>query len=410
MNHYEKNKKAVAMSRVIKKESQAKGVPPFMYILGEQKYHNILEISGLAASYADIKDAYESSETTDYSSVVRNKKTQDFVSALASLTSAASDFAPTGYGKETAPAAIGQFNICYQMLNYEKHGKHCYTVSDGLATLLALTELRGLKCEDMKLPHPCLYLEIPENLGFKIRNVVSGWHRAEGIYISEDTKDSGRTSGIIAAEPDNGRCWRVCVVGAPNETATHPLDDALVYFTIPLVEGWNADDSVRELVNRVHSNEATDPGLRIETEESIGQWLAIFRWALNVMVYATTPDAEHETIRANPDAESIWRRIQKLPKGNKRDDLKNRLKAMDQMERTLLGRSVKLTPALRSMAEHKANSGNGKPLLVRTLVSGHWQRFATGEGRKDRTWKFRQPFWRGPDGAPEADSHEHRLS
>jgi hypothetical protein len=61
------------------------------------------------------------------------------------------------------------------------------------------------------------------------------------------------------------------------------------------------------------------------------------------------------------------------------------------------------------MAEHKAKGG-GKALMVRTLVSGHWQRFATGEGRKDRTWKFRVPFWRGPDGSPQAESNEHRLS
>ena len=402
--HYEKNKKAVAMASVIAKKAKEAGVPPFPYIMRDRSYHSMLEVAGLAASYAEIAEAFNEAETTDYSSVVRNQKTQTFVEGLSILTKSL-----TSYGEHTMSASIGQFNIVYQMLNYEKHGKHCYTVSEGLATLLALTELRGLKCEDMKLPHPCLYLELPEQLGFRIRNVVSGWHRAEGLYISEDTRDSGRKAGVIAAEADGGRCWRVCVVGAPNETATHALDDALVYFTIPLVEGWNMDEALKELVDRVHGNSTSDPGLNVETEESIAQWLAIFRWALNVMVYATTPDAEHETIRANPDAEAIWRRIQKMPKSSKRDELRGKLKGMDQQERTLLGRSVKLTPALRAMAEHKAKGG-GKALMVRTLVSGHWQRFATGEGRKERTWKFRSPFWRGPEGAPEADSHEHRLS
>lgn len=402
--HYDKNKKAVAMSSVIAKKAKAAGSAPFPYIMGDKSYHGMLEVAGLAASYAEIAEAYSESETTDYSSVVRSQKTQTFVNGLTILTKSLS-----GYGDQSMSASIGQFNIVYHMLNYERHGKHCYTVSDGLSTLLALTELRGLKCEDMKLPHPCLYLEIPEHLGFRIRNVVSGWHRAEGLYISEDQRDSGRKSGVIPAEPDGGRCWRVCVVGAPNDTATHPLDDALVYFTIPLVEDWNMDDSLKELVSRVHGNSTLDPGLNVETEESIGQWLAIFRWALNVMTYATTPDAEHETILANPEAEAIWRRIQKMPKSSKRDELRGKFKSMDPMERTLLGRSVKLTPALRSMAEHKAKGG-GKALMVRTLVSGHWQRFATGEGRKDRTWKFRVPFWRGSDGSPQADSHEHRLS
>jgi hypothetical protein len=268
----------------------------------------------------------------------------------------------------------------------------------------------------MRLPHPCLYLQVPETLGFKIHNSTTGWHKVEGLYISEDNKDYGRRPGVLGpAETDGGHCWRVCVVGGINEKSTHANDDALVYFTIPLVEGWNMDDSLKELVERSYGNldkgtsGASDPCVSAETRENVEQWLAIFRWAMNVMVYATTPDAEHETILANPDAESIWRRVQKMPKSTKRDELRNKLKGMDTMERTLFGKSVKLTPALRSMAEHKAKGG-GKALMVRTLVSGHWQRFATGEGRKDRTWKFRVPFWRGPDGSPQAESNEHRLS
>lgn len=181
-----------------------------------------------------------------------------------------------------------------------------------------------------------------------------------------------------------------------------------MYFTIPLIEGWDVDRSLEDLSARIHENSAIDPGIREAADERVKEWLAIFRWSLNVMVYATTPDAEHEVIRANADAESIWRRMQKLPKGKKRDDLKERLRALDPMTRTFLGKSVKLTPNLRAMAEHK-KLGIGKSPMVRTLVAGHWQRFATGEGRKNRTWKFRQPFWRGPTDAPVAENHEHRM-
>lgn len=409
-NHYEKNRRAIALAPRIAREAAAAGLSTFRYIMLDPSYRNELGMSGFAASYAEIGAAYDECEDKDYSVVIRHPRSQQFIDDLIRLAKIVDDLQGSKAGEELGAASVAQFNVSYQVKNYERHGKHCYVVSEGLATLLALTELRGLKCEDLHLPFPCVYLEIPKSLGFKIYNAMSGWHPVEGMYISEDTKDSARHAGFNASpELDGKRSWRVCVVGAPNEQAIHSLDDALVYFTIPLLEGWTLDAALEDVVGRMRNNAMLDPSLRVNTDESVTQWLATFRWALNVMVYATTPDSEHETIRSNPDAEAIWRRLQKVPAGKKREDLKSRLKNMDQRVRTLLGKSVKLTPSLRSMAEHKANGGTGKSLVVRTLVSGHWQRYAVGEGRKERAWRFRQPFWRGPDTAPVAPSHEHRM-
>lgn len=397
-NHFERNHRSrQLLSRF---QQVPEGMPAIVWALTQPDYAKELAF-GLAASLADVSAAMAVAENGDYSTVYYAEPAQRFVMSLAGMAEKA------GLATSAKGAAAGQFAICYHMLNYQKHGKHTFRVSDGLAMLLALTELRGLRCEDLKLPFPSLYLEVPETLNFRIYNSMTGWHTVEGLYLSEDNSDS---TLVPQAKPDGKRSWRVCVVGKDNENSIDKYDDALVYFSIPLIEGTTVDEALKVMADRVHFNSKDDSALREEQTDSLTEWTAIFRWAMNVMVYATTPDAEHDVIRDNEDAESIWRRIQKLPKiSKKRDDLKAKLKGMDQQFRDLYGKSVKVTPALRSMFEHR-QQGAGKPLMVRTLVSGHWMRFAVGEGRKERVWKFRQPFWRGPDSAPEAQSHVHVFS
>jgi hypothetical protein len=404
-NHFEKAKAQVAYYSVMKERSIAEGVSAVVLAFEDAAMDRgkPLEVSGLAAVLADVSRAIDETPVESYGHCLYNEHAQRMMLTFLKMAER------SGASRESLIGpAIAQFGVAYHMLSFAKHGRHTYRVSDGLATQLALTELRGLKCEDLKLPHSSLYLEVPKFLNFKIYNDATGWHDVTGLYITEDNYDSA--SDPSKKEPDGGRCWRLCVVGASNGNSPERFDDALIYFAIPLVPGWNIDESLKNMGMRALANSAVDPSLAVDFENHLQQWTAIFRWALNVMVYATTPDADHEFIRDNEEAEAIWRRIQKLPKvSKKRDELKSKFKNMDQRPRDFLGRSVRLTAALRSMLDHK-NSGHGTQLLVRTLVSGHWMRYATGEGRKERTWKFRSPYWRGPDGAPVAESAEHVLS
>lgn len=406
LTHYEKNRKAVNLTAEIKAAAKKAGMPALLYVSKDDQYRDRLLITGLASCLADVENAYDAAESDDYSKVIRTKEAQSFVTTLTNMSTLA--------GLQTSITShIGQFNVCYHMVHWARHGKHTYKVSDGLAMRLALTELRGLRCEDLRLPFKSLYLEVPEFLGFKIANFMSGWHTVDGIYLSEDVSDSGQQS-VTSRDTDGGRSWRVCVMGKEKDTHIAENDDAFVYFTIPLVEGWSLDDALKTVADRVYQSEIEeltenqDSSSLVELDESLKQWLAVFRWTLNVMIYATTPDAEHEFVRDNPEAEAIWRRIQKLPKSKKREDLNARLRSMEQQPRTLLGRSIKVTPALRSMLEHRKTGESGSA-LIRTLVSGHWRRFAVGEGRKERRWQFVEPYWRGPENAPVSSINDHHL-
>jgi hypothetical protein len=302
---------------------------------------------------------------------------------------------------------------------WHNYGRHHYTLSDGLATQLALTELRGLRSEDLRLPYTSVFVEIPPHLGFKVLGTSKVGERlepVEGVFITEDDND-GTMPGLVYLPDENpdqevnarlqfnpGRSWRILIVSRPFSISDvvgsegNPYDTAQSYFRLSLREGESVDDEIARI---------TSGTISLNGAETV---LPLWRWLVNVLMYATTPDAEVDAIRANPEADGLWRRIEKLPKVSaKRDRLKERLRGLDPQHRTHLGKSVAFTPALRKMYDDH-REGGGTKLRVRTLVAGHWQRFATGKGRVDRVWKFRAPFWRGPEDAPIAEETEHRMA
>lgn len=314
---------------------------------------------------------------------------------------------------------------------WHNHGRHHYMLSEGLATQLALTELRGLKSEDLRLPYRSIYVEVPPHLGLKVFGTSNAGLRlepVEGVFITEDNTDGAKPdlvddNGVPVPvptlgpddDPDQkinariefqpGRSWRIMVVSRPFliPGARHKEDYDAVhsYFTLQLPEGMSIDDQIAAMLARYEDNE-----VKAQIIETL---IPTWKWLANVLMYATTPDAEIDVIRVNPEADALWRRIEKLPKVSaKRDRLKDKLRGMDPQKRTRLGKSVVLTPALRKMYDDHRD-GVGAKLRVRTLVAGHWQRFATGKGRVDRVWKFRAPFWRGPEDGPIAAETEHRM-
>ena len=175
----------------------------------------------------------------------------------------------------------------------------------------------------------------------------------------------------------------------------NPADDATHFFRVVLPEGVTLDDAL----------DLSDRDMR--ASGNYGEfgarelWLKAFRWAMNVVIYATWPDADREDVMMNAEARRLWERIKKLPSNSKkRDRIKDELRALDPRKRIYLGRGV--------IPDPKPAAGTGKDLEVRVRVQGHWRRQVHGEGRSLRKTIWIQPFWRGPeDGA--MGSAVHRL-
>lgn len=280
-------------------------------------------------------------------------------------------------------------NHFWHQARFKANGKRVYTVSPGAAQRFLLTELRGIRGDDLALPYPSIYIEIPRELGFKIHNVLSGDHPAVGVWVTETIALGSRT-------------WGFCIEGAP--TGMRTVDDgALAHFFLPPLDERPVDDILADMAEhfRAHGEERR-VALNLSPDGSeLDDWLAVFRWVLNLTFYVTRPgfdDLEH--VELNPEAEALWRRIQRAPQGKKRERLKERLRGVERRPRIYIGGKIALDTDLPRRV-----GAVGKALAVRTLVAGHYQRYHVGAGRTETVWKYRAPFWRGPEGVESQKTH-----
>ncbi len=293
----------------------------------------------------------------------------------------------------------------YCISAYEKNGRKLYVVSPGLAWEMRNIQLRNMPSELLRLPFNALYLTAPKEL--KVYNQHTGWHDLEGLYVVADN----------AAVP---RTWRLVMTGGPNEQSTHPKDDSLFHYFVKLADGKTIEQCIEDTLNDVVKDGAFSrsiDGKKIynapKTQEQADIFnlmrdhlKAAFSYVVNVMLYATHPDAEEEAFNASPEFRALYRRARKA-KGKKRKDLFARAKACKGPEYIKLGASVTVSRELRDAVE--SSKGKGTKHSVRTYVSAHWQHFWTGprDGERTRIYKLKRAHWKGAKDLPVSERTHH---
>ena len=303
--------------------------------------------------------------------------------------------------------------MLHALTSFETYGKRVYEVSPGLQLLLENTKLKGLPTNQLRLPHPTIYLTLPPK--YEVFNHATGMHPSEGVYVVEDDQRKPRT-------------WRLILVGKHNEHSKHNEDDALYHWTVTLPEGKTIEDAIYDSTSIVE--EVRDGGLAERDVEVQGQQIKVaagsplgakeqvahfdlmrdtlvtlFRYVMNVVLYATNPDAEITFSDANKDYERLRKRLEKLPKNKskkkkKRRHIKQQIRDLNnpQQPRITLGRTIILN---RAMKESILEGGMTKSKhRVRYLVSGHWHLYWKGKGRTIAEKKWIKPYFKGPEHAP----------
>lgn len=284
----------------------------------------------------------------------------------------------------------------WQLLNFRKAGEKVYEVSPGLASRASKTELRGITTDLLlspsTMPYPAVYLMVPPEAELFVENVDSGTHPVEGIYISKDAGTDG-TPG-----------WRLMVVGTPKKNI---YDDALFHFIMPLPQGVSLDEAIDKEMLRARTQ---SPGYFNDAEmKCLDLMPALFRWAMNIVIYATSADARRQDVWNHPDAEGLQDRARKHPKGShKGDRARDQLKAANLRKRVYLGAGIAVLGTGTDTVP--GQSAHAKPgLIVRTLVQGHWRNQAHGPAHALRKLIWISPFWRGPEDG-EVSNPVHKLS
>ena len=301
------------------------------------------------------------------------------------------------------------FNQVIQEVCHRKAGFRVYEVSPGLGQRLQHTELRGLMVEDLALPYRSVYLIVPRQVGLETFNVETGMHPLHGMYITESREDGSYSKPGDPPVPgtEGNRSWHFLAVGASKNSAD-PLDDSLVYFRTDLAAGQSLDDAITyndKHLENLNSRVLDHTTFKTDIQYLKTAWRQLFSWALNCMVYATWPEADRFEVVENPEVRKALEKMQKHPKGSHQYEKAREIARTQQAQRRIvLGRSFTEWQEPAQPPETHG-TGSGSPLLVRTKVPGHWQRYWYGKkGHQEQRWKLKEPYWKNPEGSPEVPS------
>lgn len=257
--------------------------------------------------------------------------------------------------------------------NWHAWGRKEYVISSGLSQKLRQTKLKGYPCESLRFPFRSIFIDLQNYEGF--RDV-----KLEGCLVL----DLNKFFGIV-----------LVTTGEKEANFPRMLDISLKHQTL--------DEALKDAIERYKGNK----DLFSNIDGFLNPWKELFSYIVNVILYATMPDAEQKFEYYDPQYERLKRRLNKLPKNSKKKKkIKEQLKKTSNRGVTLLGGSI---PVDRTQERgYIENQKTGRTLTVRTLVSGHWRDQPYGKDNALRKRIWIEPFWRGPEGAP-ITRRQHNL-
>lgn len=117
----------------------------------------------------------------------------------------------------------------------------------------------------------------------------------------------------------------------------------------------------------------------------------IFRFAVNLMLYVTSPDAD--MYQDKTEQHKLHQKLQGLKGGRRRDLLLRKLQEEKEKLNYVVGANVRLQ---KEYTATLTASGKKWSLQHRVRVMGHWRQQPHGPEKKLRKLKWIAPHWRGP--------------
>jgi hypothetical protein len=252
-------------------------------------------------------------------------------------------------------------------------GRREYIVSKGLCQKLRQTKLKGYPADRLMLPYDAIYIDAHDYGDF-------GNQKVEGCLAYKVSFDTEQyiSLGLIIAGETKERFPRLINIEKTDGSIERSMEKSMKIYE--------------------ESEYITD------VEPYRKPWREFFSYIINVILYATMPDAESVFQHYDPTYTKLQKRLEKQKSPKKRKKIKQQLKNAPTAGYTLLGGSIKV-----DRTEERTNlKGDGiRKVTVRSLISGHWRDQACGKDRMDRKRIWIEPFWRGPEGAPITQKRHH---
>jgi hypothetical protein len=283
-----------------------------------------------------------------------------------------------------------------------------FRLSDGLTWKLITTELKGVYPEDIRLPLPGFYIELPKGI-LTLFNNLTGEHEVRAVAVCEGAPHENERLLNVNVDVANGYGRRLLIVAhcEPNENSTDPGDDNVMYLSLPL---YDTGKKIGDLIERDYSTVKEHGG--DWRDAKFGGYFAgqkktnlelrrlLQQFVMNVLLYMNSAQADIRHV--NQDQ---IRALKKEKKGRKKHKkLIQKLKANNTW---LVGTNVVFDPRVKQAAQ--SSTGTGSKLRFKSLVRGHWRAQAHGKGRKLRKLIWIEPHIRGGDLPGKVLGHNYEV-
>jgi hypothetical protein len=296
------------------------------------------------------------------------------------------------------------------------------TPSENLIYQLMNTELKNVYPEDIKLPIPGIFIELPTNL--MTRETKLGTlerFAAIGIVINNNSHD-------VAMPDENGNLIRcsdsqifrglhlyeteICEVIKKDNNTEKIVGNSTGLNSIPLNQRIPLNELIEKQDHEYDKQKKQIDNCR--TPDSYTRWMKIggndvtvekfsetlHRIVINLLLYMNSTNADIKTINYQPP---------KSKKKKSKRDISN-LKQFMKGTTWLVGTNVKISKKLKEAAIAGA-TGTGKTwkLKYKTLVRGHYRRQPYGPGRSLRKIIWIEPFERGKKNVGPIFGHNYQC-
>jgi|WetSurMetagenome_2_1015567.scaffolds.fasta_scaffold11132_7 hypothetical protein len=286
-----------------------------------------------------------------------------------------------------------------------------YSMSEGLAYRLIGTQLREVYPEDVRMPFPGFFIEVPPGI-LTIRHDVTGQHEVRAISLCEGNPTFEEYPEPSPHEP--GRRLLLIVYCEPNENSTDAGDDNVLYMNVPLYDNTQPIENLIARDKEVGGEDlaeydARDGGKFVDQPKTYGEIRDLLRnFVVNFLLYLRSPEADIQHANAGRVTS-----LRKEKKGSKKH--RAQIERLQKEPSWLVGSKIVLNPEMREAVRESLTKRKGRPLTFKVLVSGFWRRQWYGKkspehpkGTEQRL-KFIEPFVRGGDLPGAVMGHEYEV-
>ena len=280
------------------------------------------------------------------------------------------------FNNPNAPDALDVDCVQQQLLHlvlWRNYGKSLIRVAPELEWRLENTKLKNYPADQLKLPNKSIFLSLPH----------------KKFYLFVDKKKVYLSGCYIHEEEHGERSWKIMAIGDlvdfPNSETVSSYD---FYF--------NDEETIETCLNLFIKENDNKKG------DYLNSLHRLFPYIMNVVLYATMPDADTMIVPADPQVAKLRDQANKHPKGSKK-----RARALAQLSRRnsskvlLLGGNIIVDKSKdRYIEDNEGATGTSRKQMVRSIVSGHWKDQPCGPKAEKRKRIWIEPYWRGPEYAP----------